>query len=106
MDHRQAWQAVDGKERPANVDVKIRSRSRTDTPGPRADDEDRRSARSWLKQRSTSKILGRKIGLIKMQVNQLIEGGDGNLELEILGELELLLKHAVHTTRRIEMYNI
>jgi hypothetical protein len=53
-------QAVDGKERPASGDVKMRSRSKTDTLDPRADDEDRRSARSWLKQRSTSKILGRK----------------------------------------------
>jgi hypothetical protein len=51
---------VDGRERPANVDVKKRSRSRTDTLDPRADEEDRKSARSWLKQRSTSKILGRK----------------------------------------------
>jgi hypothetical protein len=53
-------QAVDGRERPANVDGKMRSRSRTDTLDPRVDEEDRRSARSWLRQRSTSKILGRK----------------------------------------------
>jgi hypothetical protein len=45
--------------------------------------------------------------LIKRQGNKLIENGDGCVEFEIPGELELLLKYAVYSTyTRFEIYNI
>jgi hypothetical protein len=47
--------------------------------------------------------------LIKRQGNQLIENGDGSVEFEIPGELELRLKYAAYGTYRrikIPVYNI
>ena len=45
--------------------------------------------------------------MIKRQGNKLIENGDGCVEFEIPGELELLLKYAVYSTYgRFEIYNI
>jgi hypothetical protein len=51
---------VEGKESSGHGDVGGRNKSRTNIVDPRADEEDRKSARSWLKHRSSSKLLRRR----------------------------------------------